>query len=103
MTDDGVSAEARALDRGDALAPLRSRFRLPLAPDGRVAVYLCGNSLGPMPVDAEARVREVLERLGDARGPGPPRRARSAGPTTTRSSPRRSPAWSAPRPLRSWR
>lgn len=62
MTDDGVSAEARALDRGDALAPLRSRFRLPLAPDGRVAVYLCGNSLGPMPVDAEARVREVLER-----------------------------------------
>jgi kynureninase len=77
MTDDGVSAEARALDRDDALAPLRARFRLPLAPDGQVAVYLCGNSLGPMPVDAEARVREVLEHWatlavrGHHAGPAP--------------------------------
>lgn len=61
MTDAMQSAEALALDRGDALAAFRDRFRLPLAPDGRAAIYLCGNSLGPMPVDAEARVREVLE------------------------------------------
>ncbi len=62
MTDAAASAEALARDRDDALAAFRDRFRLPLAPDGRVAVYLCGNSLGPMPVAAEARVREVLER-----------------------------------------
>jgi kynureninase len=61
MADETPSAEALALDRGDALAACRERFRLPLAPDGRPAIYLCGNSLGPMPVDAEARVREVLE------------------------------------------
>jgi kynureninase len=61
MTDGGPSAQALALDRGDALATFRDRFRLPLAPDGRPAIYLCGNSLGPMPVDAEARLREALE------------------------------------------
>jgi kynureninase len=61
MTDGGPSAQALALDRGDALAAFRDRFRLPLAPDGRPAIYLCGNSLGPMPVDSEARLREVLE------------------------------------------
>jgi kynureninase len=77
MADEVLSAEARALDQRDALAPLRHRFRLPLAPDGRTAVYLCGNSLGPMPVDAEARVREVLERWatlgvrGHHAGPAP--------------------------------
>jgi kynureninase len=61
MTDGTPSAAALALDRGDELAAFRGRFRLPLAPDGRPAVYLCGNSLGPMPVAAEARVREVLD------------------------------------------
>ncbi len=53
-------AAAQALDREDSLAAFRERFRLPLAADGRPAVYLCGNSLGPMPVDAEARTLEVL-------------------------------------------
>ncbi len=61
MTEATPSAQALALDRDDALAPFRERFRLPLAPDGGPAVYLCGNSLGPMPVDAAARVAEVLE------------------------------------------
>ncbi len=56
-----AATEARALDRGDALAPLRDRFQLPLAPDGEPAIYLCGNSLGPMPLAAPARVQEVLE------------------------------------------
>lgn len=61
MTEAAPSAEALALDRGDPLARFRERFRLPLAPDGTPAIYLCGNSLGPMPVDAAARVAEVLE------------------------------------------
>ncbi|MBS0395554.1 MAG: kynureninase [Proteobacteria bacterium] len=61
MTERTASPEAEALDRADPLAPLRARFRLPLGPDGRTAVYLCGNSLGPMPRDAAARVQEVLE------------------------------------------
>jgi len=62
MTERPVSAEAQALDRDDRLAGLRARFRLPLGPDGRTAIYLCGNSLGPVPVDAEARIRDELER-----------------------------------------
>ncbi len=61
MTEDaGVSAEARALDAADPLAGFRARFRLPDGPDGRPALYFCGNSLGPMPFDAERRVLEVL-------------------------------------------
>jgi kynureninase len=57
-----VSAEALALDAADALAGFRARFRLPLGPDGRPAIYLCGNSLGPLPVEAEARIEELLGR-----------------------------------------
>jgi kynureninase len=53
--------DARALDAADALAGFRRQFRLPLAPDGTTAVYLCGNSLGPMPVRAAERVETVLE------------------------------------------
>ena len=52
---------ARELDAADPLRELRARFRLPLGPDGRPAIYFCGNSLGPLPADAEARVREVLD------------------------------------------
>ncbi|HUO80146.1 MAG TPA: kynureninase [Steroidobacteraceae bacterium] len=61
MTEPPPSAAARAADGADALAAFRERFRLPLAPDGERAVYLCGNSLGPMPVAAAERVAEVLE------------------------------------------
>jgi kynureninase len=60
MTD-AAALEAGALDDRDPLAAYRDRFRLPLGPDGRAAIYLCGNSLGPMPVEAPARVQEVLE------------------------------------------
>jgi kynureninase len=49
--------EAAALDRADALAPFRDRFELP---EG--VIYLDGNSLGPLPKAAKARVNEVLER-----------------------------------------
>jgi len=75
MTD--TPPTAAALDAADPLAGFRARFRLPDAPDGRPAIYFCGNSLGPMPFDAERRVREVLEHWatlavrGHHAGPAP--------------------------------
>jgi kynureninase len=59
--------EAAALDAADELREFRGRFRLPLGPDGRPSIYFCGNSLGPQPADAAARVHEILDdwaRLG---------------------------------------
>jgi kynureninase len=59
--------EAAALDAADELREFRGRFRLPLGPDGRPSIYFCGNSLGPQPSDAAARVQEILDdwaRLG---------------------------------------
>jgi kynureninase len=78
MTEaDEVSAEARALDAADPLFGFRARFRLPDGPDGSPAIYFCGNSLGPMPIDAERRIREALEHWstlavrGHHEGPAP--------------------------------
>lgn len=50
-------AEAEALDRLDPLSAVRERYSLPPG-----LVYLCGNSLGAMPLGAARRVREVVER-----------------------------------------
>lgn len=61
MTELVLDPESVALDAGDELAPLRQRFLLPRAPDGREALYLCGNSLGPQPAAAAAHVRQVLD------------------------------------------
>jgi kynureninase len=49
-------AEARAADAADPLRPMRERFHLP---EG--LVYLDGNSLGPMPKPAPARLGQVVE------------------------------------------
>lgn len=50
-------AACAALDRADALAPLRDRFDLP---EG--IIYLDGNSLGAMPKGAAARAQDVVTR-----------------------------------------
>ncbi len=49
--------EATALDRTDELAPFRERFVLP---DG--VIYLDGNSLGPLPTEAPARIAHVMDQ-----------------------------------------
>jgi kynureninase len=53
MTD----RESAALDAADPLAGFRAEFELP---EG--VIYLDGNSLGPMPRAARARMAEVIER-----------------------------------------
>ena len=53
------------LDRDDPTAPLRAQFALDKA-DAEGLVYLDGNSLGPLPRVASARVRQVVdEEWGD--------------------------------------
>lgn len=49
-------ARAQRLDAEDPLAPLRDRFQLPDPP----LVYLDGNSLGMLPLDAVHRAQQVL-------------------------------------------
>ena len=53
---------AADLDRQDPLARFRQKFALPMQADGQsTAIYLCGNSLGPMP----HAVRDVMNRTLD--------------------------------------
>lgn len=54
-------ALARARDAADPLAAFRGAFSLPATADGAPALYLCGHSLGPMPLAARERVTEELE------------------------------------------
>lgn len=51
---------ARDLDRGDALAAWRDRFAMPEM-NGEPVAYLCGNSLGLMPVNVPEVVQAELE------------------------------------------
>jgi len=62
-----LADEARSLDEQDPLANFRPQFALPVAPDGSPALYLCGHSLGLMPLSAPALVQQELDdwaRLG---------------------------------------
>lgn len=52
-----IRTDLEALDRADALAPLRELFTLP---EG--VIYLDGNSLGALPKATPARVAEVVQR-----------------------------------------
>ena len=58
---------ARERDAADPLAPLRERFAMPRMAQGGRCIYLCGHSLGLMPLAARQRLAEALEdweRLG---------------------------------------
>ncbi len=58
------AAGARALDAADELARFRARFALPK--DGRrTLTYLCGHSLGLMPLAARAAVEAELARWAE--------------------------------------
>jgi len=48
-------------DRADPLASYRARFHLPRRPDGRPAVYFCGNSLGAQPRGVADELRRDLD------------------------------------------
>ena len=59
--------QAQALDQSDLLAPFRRQFALPPGKNGEPAVYLCGHSLGLMPLAAREIVQQELDdwaRLG---------------------------------------
>jgi kynureninase len=60
-------AAAQALDAADPLRELRARFALPRDAHGAPLTYLCGHSLGLLPLAARAIVAEELDdwaRLG---------------------------------------
>ena len=54
-------AAARARDATDPLRALRARFALPRDARGEPLLYLCGHSLGLMPLAAREVVNEELE------------------------------------------
>jgi kynureninase len=62
-----LAAEAHHLDLADPLARFRQLFAIPQAGDGTPALYLCGHSLGLMPLAAPGLVQQELDdwaRLG---------------------------------------
>ena len=52
---------ARRRDEADPLREFRERFALPRGPQGGPLVYLCGHSLGLMPIAARGMVMEELD------------------------------------------
>jgi kynureninase len=54
---------ARKLDQQDPLKKFRSRFLLPRH-NGKAAIYLCGNSLGPLPKATKSFLLQELEDWG---------------------------------------
>ena len=52
---------ALRMDLEDPLSAFRARFHVPDGPDGRAAIYFCGNSLGLMPKAARALVDEEMD------------------------------------------
>ena len=52
---------ARRLDEADALRDFRERFAMPRGVRGETLVYLCGHSLGLMPLAARGIVMEELD------------------------------------------
>ncbi|QIX61404.1 kynureninase [Hymenobacter sp. BT18] len=58
MTFEPTLEFAAHLDAQDPLRLFRSRFHIPLTPEGQEAVYFCGNSLGLQPRTARAAAEE---------------------------------------------
>ncbi len=52
---------AQEQDQLDPLASFRKQFHIPKDPSGHDTIYLCGNSLGLMPVSTTAYVNQELE------------------------------------------
>ncbi|HVC29921.1 MAG TPA: kynureninase [Steroidobacteraceae bacterium] len=61
MTWEPTLQFARRLDEADPLRGFRERFALPCSGRGEPLVYLCGHSLGLMPLAARGLVMEELE------------------------------------------
>ena len=67
MSEESTLAAARARDAVDPLRGFRERFALPRNARGEPLVYLCGHSLGLLPLAARELVLEELDewsRLG---------------------------------------
>src|SRR5260370_16823905 len=67
MSEELTRAAARARDAVDPLRGFRERFALPRDAHGEPLVYLCGHSLGLLPLAARELVIEELDewaRLG---------------------------------------
>ncbi len=61
MNPAALEEAARERDAADPLREFRARFALPRGTGRREPVYLCGHSLGLMPLAARTRVAEELE------------------------------------------
>ena len=61
MTYEPTPEFARRLDEADPLRSFRERFALPRGVRGEALVYLCGHSLGLMPLAARGVVMEELD------------------------------------------
>lgn len=57
VVDDDLAKRAQALDAADGLKKFREEFHLPAD-----KVYLCGNSLGPMPKRAAAALSQHMDK-----------------------------------------
>lgn len=53
--------DALERDAADPLRPLRERFAEPRTPDGEPLIYLCGHSLGLMPLAARTEIVQALD------------------------------------------
>jgi kynureninase len=62
MSTEHTLAAARERDMRDPLAGFRARFALPADARGEPLVYLCGHSLGLLPIAARELVNEELEQ-----------------------------------------
>jgi kynureninase len=67
MTKELTLEDARRLDSADELQHFRARFAMPTDASGQPFLYLCGHSLGLMPLEARRLVDQELDdwsRLG---------------------------------------